>query len=153
MKKRIIYIFKDIFIMENRNKILLKFLVKHGMDVNKIVYKNGEIPLINACRSGNKDKIEYLLVEPGAYTNKVNKWSNKTPLLKAIKCRNKELVKYLLENGTNINKENKECETPLFKTIKRANKDLDEYLVEHGTDIKQDMKHHYSMNTIVEKKI
>ena len=39
------------------------------MDINKIVFKNEEILLFDACRIGNKDLVEYL-VEHGEDINK-----------------------------------------------------------------------------------
>jgi len=46
--------------IENKNKILLKYIVEHGVDINKIVYKNGKIPLFDICESGNKELFKYI---------------------------------------------------------------------------------------------
>jgi len=70
------------FRIENSNKNLLKYLVEHGADINK---ENifGEIPLFKACKSGNKDIVEYLVeqVEQRANINKENE-IGETPLFR-----------------------------------------------------------------------
>jgi len=58
------------------------------VDINKIVFKNEEILLFDACRIGNKDLVEYL-VEHGEDINKENK-DGETPLSKACKSGNKD---------------------------------------------------------------
>ncbi|KAL6632443.1 hypothetical protein U3516DRAFT_735772 [Neocallimastix sp. 'constans'] len=80
-------------------------IVKHGMDINKMVYSNGKIPSFDVCRSGNKDLVENIEVEH-------------------------DRVEYLVEHGADINKENKYNKISLFKA-KSGNKDLVEYLVKH----------------------
>ncbi|KAG4085204.1 hypothetical protein H8356DRAFT_912064, partial [Neocallimastix lanati (nom. inval.)] len=49
------------YIIKDGNKNLIKFLAKHGEDINKVDYKYGESPLFFACESGNKDLITFLL--------------------------------------------------------------------------------------------
>ncbi|KAG4097319.1 ankyrin repeat-containing domain protein [Neocallimastix lanati (nom. inval.)] len=116
----------DPYIIENGNENLLKFLVKHGVDIKSVGYKNGKIPLFDACESGNKDFVEYL-IEHGEDINKEEIWSGRTPLFDACKSGNKDLVEYLVQHGADINKENGDGKTPLFKAF--------EYLVKHGADI------------------
>ncbi|KAL6632451.1 ankyrin repeat-containing domain protein [Neocallimastix sp. 'constans'] len=116
------------YIIKNGNKNLLKYLVEHGVDINKvvykngkialydtyeIVYKNGKIALYDTYESGNKDLVEYLVVKYGDYIiNKENK-SFETPLFRA--CKN--LEEYLVEPRTNID------------IGERGNKELVEYLI------------------------
>ena len=95
----------DTYIIENGNKNLLKFLVKHRVDINKVIYNNDEISLLNAIEHGNKDLVVYL-VEHGADINKENE-DGKTPLFGACLKGKKDLVEYLVEHGADINKENK----------------------------------------------
>ena len=128
---------KNNYIIDNENKNLLKYLVEHEVDINKVVYKNDKIPLFDACQSGNKDLVKYL-VEHGADINKENE-DIETPLFKAIESKNKGLVKYLVEHGADVNKENKYGKGPLFKAIESGNKNLVEYLVEeHKVDINKE---------------
>jgi len=134
------------YIIENKNKNLLIFLVEHGVDLDKIVYENDEIPLFDACRSGNKELVEYLL-KNGTYINKENK-NGITPLLYSCISGNKELVEYLLKNGADINKENKNGITPLLYACYSRNKELVEYLKKMTM-----VKHHYLMHVKVEIKI
>jgi len=111
----------DPYIIENGNENLLKFLVKHGVDIKSVGYKNGKIPLFDACESGNKDFVEYL-IEHGEDINKEEIWSGRTPLFDACKSGNKDLVEYLVQHGADINKENGDGKTPLFKACKSGNK-------------------------------
>ena len=134
------------YIIENKNKNLLIFLVEHGVDLDKIVYENDEIALFDACRSGNKELVEYLL-KNGTYINKENK-NGITPLLYSCISGNKELVEYLLKNGADINKENKNGITPLLYACYSRNKELVEYLKKMTM-----VKHHYLMHVKVEIKI
>jgi len=53
--------------------------------------------LFNACSSGNKDLVEYL-VEHKAEINNENK-NGETPLFYALKSENKDLVEYLKKQG------------------------------------------------------
>lgn len=46
------------------------------------------------------------------------------------------MVKYLVEQGVNINKENKYRETPIFYACESGNEIIVKYLMEHETDIK-----------------
>jgi len=64
------------------------------VDLDKIVYENGNVPLFDACRSGNKELVEYL-VEHGADICKSG-CNDETPLFDACYSGNKELVKYLV---------------------------------------------------------
>jgi len=116
------------------------------VDLDKIVYENDEIPLFDACRSGNKELVEYLL-KNGTYINKENK-NGITPLLYSCISGNKELVEYLLKNGADINKENKNGITPLLYACYSRNKELVEYLKKMTM-----VKHHYLMHVKVEIKI
>ncbi|KAG4103236.1 ankyrin repeat-containing domain protein [Neocallimastix lanati (nom. inval.)] len=110
---------KNIFIIENENINLLKYLVVHGVALCKIAYKNGEISLFKACESRNIDLVKYL-IEHGANINKKNEF---------------DLVAYLVENGADINKKNKYGYTSLLYVNQRIKYDIRKYLLNHGAHI------------------
>ena len=70
------------YIIKDRNKNLIKFLAKHGEDINKVEYKYEDRPLLYACESGNKDFIKFL-VEHGADIN-VENGNRETPLFQGM---------------------------------------------------------------------
>jgi len=127
--------------------------VDHGVDVNKRNY-SGETSLFEACRSKNEAIVKYL-VEHGADINKeIGQERNKeddgslsfssvyilvhdgeTPLFEACRTGNEAIIKYLVEQGANINKENRNGETPFFQTCRSGNEANIKYLVKNGTDV------------------
>jgi len=75
------------------------------------------------------------LVKLGADINKEN-IIGETPLFKAYLSGNKALVKYLIEQGEDVNKENKlNGQTPLSLACEKENEVIVKYLVEHGAII------------------
>ena len=64
------------------------------MDINEVVYMDCETPLFDACESGNKELVEYL-VEHGLDINKENE-DDETPLLIDCESENKDLVEYFV---------------------------------------------------------
>ena len=131
-----IYLKKDVgkyLDMEFKKKCInmytIKYLIKHGVDINKIIWNDGT-PLFIACEKGNKIIIKYL-VEHGAYIDKGKK-NGETPLFNACKNGNEVVVKYLVEKGADINKKRKDGETPLFSACMNGNVVLIKYLVEQG---------------------
>ena len=82
---------------KNGKKDIVKYLVKHGADINK-ENKEGETPLFNACYSGKKDLVEYL-VEHGADINKEVMKNGKTLLFTAWVHGKKDMKEYLLKYG------------------------------------------------------
>ena len=130
------FLWIDTYIIENGNKNLLKFLLKHGVDIKKIRCKDKKLLLFDECESGNRDFVEFL-VENGVDINEESK-NGESPLFYACRSGNKDLVEYLVEHGAVINKYNIIGKTPLFNACKNGNKDLVEYLVEHGANINKE---------------
>ena len=57
--------------------------------------KDNQTPLFNACRSGNKNLVKYL-VEPRTSIDIEDRYGE-TPLFDACASGNKDLIKYLIE--------------------------------------------------------
>jgi len=120
----------------NKNENMFFFLIRHGVDKDRVEKDKGKTLLFDACKGGNENIVKYL-VEHGADINKEN-MRRKTPLFNACKCRNENVVKYLVEHGADINKERRDGETPLFYACFGGNENIFNYLVEHGADINKE---------------
>ena len=109
------------------NIYIIKYLIEHGVDNNKIITCDGS-PLYIACGNGNKTVIKYL-IKQGTDINKEN-WNGEIPLFKICKRGNKDLVKYLVEKyQANVNKESERGETPLSNACLSGNETLVKYLL------------------------
>ena len=109
------------------NIYIIKYLIEHGVDNNKIITCDGS-PLYIACGNGNKTVIKYL-IKQGTDINKEN-WNGEIPLFKICKRGNKDLVKYLVEKyQANVNKKSERGETPLFNACLSGNETLVKYLL------------------------
>ncbi|KAG4092692.1 ankyrin repeat-containing domain protein [Neocallimastix lanati (nom. inval.)] len=115
---------KYIYIVENGNKNLIKYLVEYGADINKVVWMNGEIPLFDACKSGNKDLVKY----------------GETPLFGECESENESLVKCYREHETNISEKEGKDEFPLFYTYYNGDRNLMKYFLHLETDISKENK-------------
>ena len=114
------------------------FLLKiEDVDVNMST-KEGVTPLIEACYTGNKDIVEYL-IEHGANLDKEGCVYDKktsrvvcegTPLIVATKMGNIEIVKILIDGGADINKQYGFGKTALIYAVENRRLDVVEYLVE-----------------------
>jgi len=105
------------------NETIVKYLIDHGTDVNKMGmqwlkldeenYCNNILvtPLIIACNQSNENIIKYL-IEHGADVNESIEHNNNTPL--TVACRNyynngnNNIIKYLIDKGANIKNIKKE---------------------------------------------
>jgi ankyrin repeat protein len=104
----------------NYNEILLTYECKRGniKEVKKLISngakinqrnKDGDTPLIIACKKGNKKLVKYLLKHKEIDINKNSK-SGISPLFVACYFKNKDLVNYLIDHNAKVdifdNKEN-----------------------------------------------
>jgi len=125
-----------------RNKSIVKYFVKHGMNMNEKTL-NGCTLLHYACEYGNESIVKYLIkLGLGVHLNQGNNHGD-TPFHCACKnIENVNIIKYLVELGVDINKENKNGDTPLHFAC-RFGKDekVVEYLVEHGINIYKENKY------------
>ncbi|OUM65895.1 hypothetical protein PIROE2DRAFT_29413, partial [Piromyces sp. E2] len=58
-----------------------------------------------------------------------------TPLFFACYSGKLDVVTYLVEQGANVNKENRKGATPLFNACIGGHEAVVQYLVEHGADV------------------
>lgn len=115
-----------------KNKELVKLLIKHGADIN-IKDKNGNTLLIWASWN-NYQHIVKLLLEKGAHIEAKNKEED-TALLRAAMNNNKDIVELLTKYGADVNTKDNEGNTALHWSQKNKNKELAKFLIKAGADL------------------
>ena len=116
-------------IRTHANKII-KILISHGMNVNKLYDKN-ITPLQVAAKTENSEEAIELLVNAGADLEAKDK-SKYTPLIYACKYNNYENVKMLVKLGANINNKTSRGRNALHISLEDDNKDISKFLIENG---------------------
>jgi len=96
-----------------------KYKVSTEIWNKNIKNKDSSYYLFNACESGNKAAVKFLL-KHGADIKK-KKDNGQTPLFNACSSGNENLVKYLVEHGADINVEDYGDMTPLFNACSSGN--------------------------------
>eukprot|EP00833_Pecoramyces_ruminatium_P013773 jgi/Orpsp1_1/1187805/evm.model.d7180000060294.1 len=124
------------------NEPLIRYMVEHGADVNKMVKENTinglcwRSPLYYAFERGNEFIIRYL-VEQGAEDKDLlnqNQIFINNPLITACKKQKESLIKYLVELGFNINCTSYKY-TPLIAACENNDMKIIKYLIENGADV------------------
>jgi len=87
----------------NRNEFIAKYLVDHGVNLNK-ENKNGKTPLLVAYEKKNEMLINYL-VKHGGNINNIEINEGETLLFEVCKNEDENLMKCLIECGADVNKE------------------------------------------------
>ena len=112
-----------------------------SLDEHSDLPKEGDSPILRACRVKRKDIVEVLLQaakkNPAIVKDYVNfeKIDSKaTPVLQAAAVGDTELVKYLLANGGNIKVVNKHNGSPIFMATQGGFTETVRYLVSIGAD-------------------
>lgn len=115
---------------------IIKYLVKHGADINKGNSK-GVTPLMFAIMyyPQKMDIIEFLLNHQANY--KVRDKDGMTPLTGAVGAGRIESVKILLKHGADVNEINGRGCSPLLFAIASNNADMFKLLLEKGADLKK----------------
>ena len=113
-------------INDNKYKLPIK------LNINIDQY-NSSFYLFNACKSGNKSAVNFLL-EHGADINIETK-DGQTPIFNACESGYLAIVKYLVEHGADINKVNVAGWTPLFYACKEGHEEVVKYLAENKANI------------------
>ena len=100
----------------NNDTIIIRFLVKHGADINYVSeVDNNKTPLLNALRY---DKIEAAveLINMGADVNIRDEYYDSTMYL-ALETKNRKLVKLIYKNGFKFNEKRKERYLEIIKKM------------------------------------
>ena len=119
---------------KQNNKFIVKYLIKHGVKIDKKNIK-GETLLFIACKSKNVKMVKYL-IDNGANINERN--SDGSPsFFYACESGNRNIINIFIEHKVDINEENNNGETALFYACNSGNEDLVKYLIEHGLDKKK----------------
>jgi hypothetical protein len=92
-----------------------------------IIIRNGNTPLLLACKNGHQEFAE-MLVKKGASVSAANAYGD-TPLLLACKGRYQELAQELLKRGACASAANKQGDTPLLAAVAAADAVIAELLV------------------------
>jgi len=117
---------------------VVKFLIQHGVDINKTNFFEKITPLFIVGEKGTEE-IAKILITHGADVNKENEF-RETPLFYACKGGNEPMVKCLIEHGANVNKMEEKGMTPLFYACSSGNLNIVKYLIEKGADINRKNK-------------
>ena len=115
---------------------IVYYLVEHGADVNSqnII---GETPLhcVALRQSGCSLGVAQFLVERGSYVY-AEDHGRRTALYNAVKSGNLELVRWLVEQGLDVNVQDRFGDTPLHYIRYTAKGfEVARYLIEHGADV------------------
>ena len=122
---------KLIFDAGKNDRDVVLNLLEQGADVN-YEDSDGQTPLSNAVLNGNAD-IASLLLEKGADIDVL--YEGKPLLFCAIEKDDKSLVEVLIENGADIEYEDKNEYTPLFYATCNDKIDMVSLLLEKGANI------------------
>jgi ankyrin repeat protein len=119
--------------IENSNLSALKYLVKHGANMN-MDYGLSLLTTVCASENVNADIVKYL-VENGANVNDTD--GSGFPLISAVKRDNVDIISYLIQNGANVNPVNSDSKlySPLTAAILYGRFDAMKLLVENGASI------------------
>jgi len=117
---------------------VVKFLVQHGVDINRTNFFEKITPLFIVGEKGSEEMARLLVVQ-GADINKENEF-RETPIFYACKSGNEPVVQCLIEHGADVNKMEEKGMTPLFYACSSGNLNIVKYLVERGADINQKNK-------------
>ncbi|KAL6611838.1 ankyrin repeat-containing domain protein [Neocallimastix sp. 'constans'] len=120
------------------NKTLVKYLVKHGADVNRKISTQGVD--INKGKTYGETPLFFAF----EYAPNINKESNngETPLIIACKSGCDNMIKSLIEHGADLNKENINGETPLL-SISESGKFIIQLLNQLRSNIYQKLNNRY----------
>ena len=96
--------------------------------------KNGDTPLIKACKKNDQKAVKEL-IENKADVNLKNDKNGYTPLIIACNEGNEEIVKILIENGAKINIKDENGYTALVFACSNGNENIVKYLISKGADV------------------
>eukprot|EP00833_Pecoramyces_ruminatium_P014543 jgi/Orpsp1_1/1188575/evm.model.d7180000065834.1 len=127
------------YAIENENEYVVKYLIEHGADINRKIYKSNKIRnnhyilyAINSIKNKNRRLriIEYL-IEKGAEFKQYDENGINSILHLSIKKKDLNLIKYLNSHDVDIIKIDKDGKTPLIDAvIQGGNFDIMNYFLE-----------------------
>jgi len=119
------------------NDIMAKYLIKHGMHVNKEGHRG--TPLAMAFYCDNENIVKYLIEHNANVNSRASKNEPRTVLYMACCLGKENIVKILVEHGADANKviegDHNWLYLPLLGAIENNNEGIMKILVEHGADI------------------
>eukprot|EP00802_Teleaulax_amphioxeia_P004188 Tamp_04192.p1 GENE.Tamp_04192~~Tamp_04192.p1 ORF type:complete len:724 (+),score=141.91 Tamp_04192:82-2172(+) len=120
------------FAAEQGDVQLLEVLISAGAGakLNSREDRNGNTPLLLACKNGHQEFAE-MLVKKGASVSAANAYGD-TPLLLACKGRYQELAQELLKRGACASAANNQGDTPLLLACKGRDQELAQELLKRG---------------------
>jgi uncharacterized protein len=122
----------------NQQEENLERLIDYAIEINDPNYDVAGEPLITSCVKENRLDLVKQLVSHGAKVNNqsLNKDSfGQTPLMEAAYHGFYELAHYLINNGANLDLQNKMGHTALLLAVINRKSDLVQLLVEHHADV------------------
>ena len=94
---------------------------------------NGLAPLHYAAKYGNKDVVDYLILNGADVNKKAGKRARgNTPLHYAAEQGNLDILKALVGRAANVNGRNNSRQTPLYYAVKNIRYDNVNYLLDRG---------------------
>ncbi|ORX49345.1 ankyrin [Piromyces finnis] len=120
----------------NRAHDIVKLLLEHHADVNVQDTINGDTALTVANKYDYEADITSLLVKQGHADVNIANWEGETPLIRCCYANNIKCVKLLVENGANVNvQEKKFGYSPLMIAIENFNYNLANFLCENQANL------------------
>ncbi|MBO9494017.1 ankyrin repeat domain-containing protein [Thalassotalea sp. G20_0] len=106
------------------NEPALPLIPKDGSEVDEHRYCESS-PILNQCRTGDLEILEFLLDKNEAYANKAYKSAlthvKEYPLAVAIKYQNTDLIQTLVNHGADVNARDDDGETVLHLAARNGN--------------------------------
>lgn len=131
--------------LHNGNSRIFDYLVKNGADINEDILpsKDSRMSIIHYVAQYNRPEMMSSLLSVGEDINKktysLNETFNEaTPLMVSVYYSSIDNVKYLLENGADVNYQNKEGYSAIAYAAITGQKEIFDLLVKYGaeTDIR-----------------
>ncbi len=131
--------------LHNGNSRIFDYLVKNGADINEDILpsKDSRMSIIHYVAQYNRPEMMSSLLSVGEDINKktysLNETFNEaTPLMISVYYSSIDNVKYLLENGADVNYQNKEGYSAIAYAAITGQKEIFDLLVKYGaeTDIR-----------------
>lgn len=98
-----------------RSTAIVRLLVQHGADVNKM--DGGSLPALHLAARNGSVSLAQLLLDHGA---KINPQITSSMLLLAVKEHRKQMVAWLLARGANVNHRGQDNETSIYGAIRAS---------------------------------